>query len=373
MNSNWGAVGCKRGEIKDEMPPTSLCPQFDDGNTAQTILSPNPRQKMVSWEITNFCLRKSIERRDSDIAYLKALASRVSSKDTDFSLLVLGLEIDWPTVAGTPLGYPTSSALRPLDDCILAIVWEALACSWSPVVPEAYSLGNLQLLLRAAAEYQTKVGSVSAYNHQSLIVCKLTRMENYLIAQSLNCLRLCLEAMHGTTFGSMNTLSHTSCQANLCNVDCIQILEVSCQGYLTELSNVFFKKENLRDKAWWLSAFYSFCIQAHVRKALILLEDYLGLEPRQRARYLHIAIRLFIASSGKYDPLIQDWSSQSETPSSEEERARAADYELAQSSVQQAEWVSNGVAGSGDYLKQLFEDDGAALGVRAPGSVTVVP
>jgi hypothetical protein len=42
---------------------------------------------------------------------------------------------------------------------------------------------------------------------------------------------------------------------------------------LGELSRVFFLKENMREKTtWWLSAFYSFCIQSFVRKALIEVE-----------------------------------------------------------------------------------------------------
>lgn len=42
--------------------------------------------------------------------------------------------------------------------------------------------------------------------------------------------------------------------------------------YSRELSRVFFKKENLNSRRpWWLSAFYSFCIQSYVRRALIEL------------------------------------------------------------------------------------------------------
>lgn len=42
--------------------------------------------------------------------------------------------------------------------------------------------------------------------------------------------------------------------------------------YLQELSRVFFKKENGKCRhPWWLSAFYSFCIQSYVRRALVEL------------------------------------------------------------------------------------------------------
>ncbi|KAF5876817.1 putative r3h domain protein [Botrytis fragariae] len=60
--------------------------------------------------------------------------------------------------------------------------------------------------------------------------------------------------------------------------------------YIEQLSKDFFKKENLRGKTWWLSVFYSLVIQTLVRAFMKTIN-------------LHLAVRLFIATSGAHDPL----------------------------------------------------------------------
>jgi hypothetical protein len=83
-------------------------------------------------------------------------------------------------------------------------------------------------------------------------------------------------------------------------------------AYVDELSLVMFKKENLRDRRWWLSTFYSLCIQSHVRHVLILVEKELIFpgnedppgESLYSTQYLHLAAILFTAASAQYDPLI---------------------------------------------------------------------
>ena len=140
------------------------------------------------------------------------------------------------------------------------------------------------------------------------------------------------------------------CKESLCKFDCIANLTSALTLYLDELSRVLFKKENMRDKSWWLSAFYSLCIQSKVRKCLInLVAD----EPTSKKalganKYLHLAVRLFIGSSGAHDPLVQSFSSES----------NASDYELAQRAIQQENWKMHGIGSSAEYLNQLFEDDG---------------
>jgi hypothetical protein len=77
--------------------------------------------------------------------------------------------------------------------------------------------------------------------------------------------------------------------------------------YFQELSRVLFKKENSRNKEnWWLPTFYGFRIQSLVRKALLELTKDSEEGMLQSKHYLHIPLRLFIASSGTYDPLISD-------------------------------------------------------------------
>jgi hypothetical protein len=137
------------------------------------------------------------------------------------------------------------------------------------------------------------------------------------------------------------------------------------EKYLAELSSVFFKKENMRSKSWRLSIFYSLCIQSIVRKALINL---LGNGESANAslgakQYLHLAVRLFIASSGIQDPLMRNFSAELENLP-DDEASRNEDYRLAQYSTQQKIWPSIGVTSSADYLKYIFEDDGNDMDIE---------
>jgi hypothetical protein len=130
----------------------------------------------------------------------------------------------------------------------------------------------------------------------------------------------------------------------------------SLELYVHELSRVFFKKENMRNKSWWLSVFYSFCIQSIVKHALIRLIGDVGpaTQPTLGATlHLHLAVRLFIASSGSHDPLMPDYSI--EEPQSEEEAIRIKDYELAQYASYQEQWPYFGIKSTKEFLELLFD------------------
>jgi hypothetical protein len=169
--------------------------------------------------------------------------------------------------------------------------------------------------------------------------------------------------------GFLDIISHRTCGPSICKIDCIAHLTSALAKYLAELSSVFFKKENMRSKSWRLSIFYSFCIQSIVRKALISLVGIGGsIDACLRAKqYLHLAVRLFIASSGIHDPLIRSFSAEAENLP-DDEASRVEDYRLAQYASQQKKWPSIGVTSSADYLKYIFEDDGNNMDseLRAP-------
>ncbi|KAE8442727.1 hypothetical protein EG329_002918 [Mollisiaceae sp. DMI_Dod_QoI] len=96
--------------------------------------------------------------------------------------------------------------------------------------------------------------------------------QDQLIAQSLICLRTCAEFLRVKASGLLNPLWHNACESRNCKIECIDNLNMHLSIFSQELSRVFFKKDNLRSKRpWWLSAFYSFCIQSVVRRALLKL------------------------------------------------------------------------------------------------------
>lgn len=135
--------------------------------------------------------------------------------------------------------------------------------------------------------------------------------------------------------------------------------------YIEQLHVVFFKKENLRGKSWWLSVFYSLIIQSFVRKSLLtMLDDLLPASTPSIKQYLQLAVRLFIASSGDYDPLMLKWRASDCLPQ-RRGISEIENYEAAKLSVRQAQWSSSGVTSSGEFLQHLFEDDGLPISCRA--------
>jgi hypothetical protein len=146
----------------------------------------------------------------------------------------------------------------------------------------------------------------------------------------------------------------------------MESLESHLNMYLSELSRVFFKKENLRSKSWWLSAFYSFCIQSMVRRGLMELTDETSWQPQASAarQYLHLAVRLFVATSGTYDPLTKKYSpddTDSLLRKKGDKKASDQDFKVAQITVKQDCWEASGVTGSVQYLQELFQDNGGFL------------
>jgi len=113
----------------------------------------------------------------------------------------------------------------------------------------------------------------------------------------------------------------------------------------------------MRNKSWWLSVSYSFCIQSIVKHALIKLIGDAGptAQPTLGATlHLHLAVRLFIAISGNHDPLMRNYSIESE-PQSEEEAIHFKDYELAQYASYKEQWLYFGIKSTTEFLERLFD------------------
>jgi hypothetical protein len=187
--------------------------------------------------------------------------------------------------------------------------------------------------------------------------------QNQMIAQSLICLRSSLEALRLKRSGFLEPLWHESCFPTRCTTDLVNTLQKTLSLYLDELSRVFFKKENLKDKKpWWLSAFYSFCIQSYVRKNLIQLEmrseiepSSLSLTPFPAEKYLRLPLRLFIARSGEFDPItMPQWSTS-------ENYINCFDYTEAKNVTDQRNWSVRGIKTFGQYLESLYVDDEQSL------------
>jgi hypothetical protein len=166
--------------------------------------------------------------------------------------------------------------------------------------------------------------------------------------------------------GHLTPDNHAGCNAALCNVECLSDLSIHLEMYLELLSRLLFRKENIRSNrqwSWWLRTFYSLCIQSLVRKLLVAIVDGQANEKNSpnllpAKQYLHIALQLFLASSGTYDPLVSSCTADDTKLLDPGAAKRAVQYKTAQAAVNQATWTDRGITSTRDYLNGIFEVDG---------------
>lgn len=194
-----------------------------------------------------------------------------------------------------------------------------------------------------------------------------------MINGAILCLQASLEAVRVQASGKLTRDSHRGCNALKCNIDCLSRLDDNLEVYLELLSKAIFKPNSKYCREWWLSVFYSLCIQSHVRRCLVLLVSHLDVdEEKDRKKinppadeYLHLAVELFAAcndSGRKYDPLNYSLGKLSSAESNLA-RKHALDLEhagLAQVAARQDLWAANGISGSYEYLRRQF-DVGSAM------------
>ncbi len=250
------------------------------------------------------------------------------------------------------------AAVVPLNECILDSIWEISHSPASHAMVESCSgIQKFILMCLSAASYQAKLENAGLLLGQSIIVViLLTRPQDQLIAQSLLCLRNALEALHAQEAGFLKKSYHIYCRSGTCHIKCLSDLEINIDRYLDEVSRVILDRDTTnKDKPWWLSMFYSTCIQSFVRKVLLQLPSY---QPKACREHLHLPARVFLAISGKHDPLILK-----PIPASSLEECVPNEQDLASArrAVNVDEWGIKGFRNSGDYLRDILEDEGAPL------------
>ena len=392
--SNWEAVGCKRGELKTQMLPVRLCSHPGTVEQEPSDLTGIGDWRLEPYEAANSCLLTNSVRREEELNDLALTADQPQNREPgvilfasngprprlDVHFLPLGLPVTLYSRLRTP--DASSPALVPLSECILAIAWELHdRLSTSTLLVDG-RMGLIKLL-RASAIYQARFDKVGLVMVEYSLVLAEPCFQDQLIAQSLICFRSCLEALRIKELGLLKRTTHLACDNQGCKVQCLANLDLHLTLYLDELSRVFFKKENLRDKNktdWFVSTFYSFCIQAFVRRALQKLstyshgaseamENFFGfhipsfVKPALAASnsYLHLAIHLFIASNGSYDPLTVDYSKVDEASPSE--------FQKDVTTLRQT--LGAAMTSSSEYLKKIYEitenAQPASPGGMAPG------
>ncbi|CZR70038.1 uncharacterized protein PAC_19939 [Phialocephala subalpina] len=328
--SNWEALGCHRGDFKTRMLPIRLCPR-SQRNHPTLLVEPTLDNPYIFLDCTQRDLWANNDPGVIDTAYSLLRRQRMETARSRF-LKEIASKCDLLSKPPDPV------MLQPIQHCMICIVWELF-----PTMQPLRLLGHngtfdaLLRILPAAVVYQATLES------------------DRLIAQSLICLRSCFEVFRFNHSGLTFTDQHIYCSNSGCHVECIKQLHININIYLDELSRVFFKKENLRNKGpSWLSIFYSLCIQSLVRTALLVLSEWNAMNKTTHEQYLYLPLRLFIAAySGSRDPLLSDDAA--ETGSSLEY------FQQAREATNYTDWNSIGCQSSGEYLKLLFQDTGSSL------------
>lgn len=182
-----------------------------------------------------------------------------------------------------------------------------------------------------------------------------------MVWHAVYCLRHSLDALLVPVRSS--TL-HQSCKPGRCGVHCIARLQNSLRSFMSELSRTLFRKGGLQnDRSWWLSVFYSLCIQSLVRINLNILISSIEDGKHQSANdkfsgpetYLYPLLQLFEAASAEYDPITK------EEDEANLELSAKIHIKLAQMAINRNDWRRRDITSSYAYLRRLFQVDGLSV------------
>jgi len=183
----------------------------------------------------------------------------------------------------------------PYDDLIADLVWEL---EDNPNVVELTGVGTVEdfvALLEAACVCEAEYG--------------VSDETKRLVYNSIRCLLYGLEALQLAADGMLITDSHSHCvEAGQCISPALHGLTRYALRFTEALTMALFHKNRAKHQNWLL-VFYSLCIQSHVRRVFMSLEQHQrssqsGLtagdmevdgyvRPLRSAKYLHTAVSLF--------------------------------------------------------------------------------
>ncbi|KAK3986366.1 Fez family zinc finger protein 2 [Cladorrhinum sp. PSN332] len=294
----WPLIGCRRGPLRDSIPRQLLCPEYDRAiRRSDSRSTSSSARRCRSVDIADKCLSSAESQRLADMKAIfegdsyELSITEPTLRDAFFSFIEAGRYRDRESLH---LEYTIEGGTITYTELIAIIAWELSENQGLLSILEIRSWESFMGMLETACIYESEVGQTS------------------LVISSMVCFRHCLEALRLHSAQLLSPGAHKDCGGGRCQVECIQSLSLRLSAYVDELSSVIFNKENMRDRKWWLSTFYSLCIQSYVRHALIIIErqlrfrstDDVAAEDLTATQYLHLATVLFTAASAKYDPLL---------------------------------------------------------------------
>ncbi|KAH6854729.1 hypothetical protein B0I37DRAFT_300160 [Chaetomium sp. MPI-CAGE-AT-0009] len=288
----WPLIGCRRGPLRDSAPPQLLCPE---PKPLQRCDTSSLARRCRSIGVAERCLLSAESQRLADMKAVLEGADKLSITDpASQASFTSFIESGRYHRGSLKRSYSVGNSSVTYTELIAIIAWEL--AENQPLLPalEIKSWESFMNMLETASQYESQVGNTS------------------LVILSMICLRHCLEALRLNSANLLSPRAHEDCGGGQCQVECIHNLRSRVAAYVDELSSVIFNKENMRDRRWWLSTFYSLYIQSYVRHALIIIEkqlrfpssDDVPAEDLTTTQYLHLPAVLFTAASAKYDPLL---------------------------------------------------------------------
>lgn len=142
------------------MPPIPLCRQATPGSSTSPTSSDNKKGEVLCTRANGFSYQ-AIKRRPE---HTPANLDPISQNDAEIDPFFQSLTNWWPSLKPfrdrriSSLNHPSQPMLIPLDECILAILWEAFDCPLSQRI--IGNAGHTLIMMRAAAIYQAKTDTV---------------------------------------------------------------------------------------------------------------------------------------------------------------------------------------------------------------------
>ncbi|KAK3372670.1 hypothetical protein B0H63DRAFT_497059 [Podospora didyma] len=344
----WPLIGCRRGPLRESIPMQVFCPESQGQSRPETSGSDQTLQPRRSLDIAGRCLLSAESQRLAD---MKASLECASYK----------LSIDDPALRDSFISFIEAGRYRNQDSLHRAFPHQGTAVTYADLIPTiAWELAENNILLplleiRSWDAFMEMLETASIYESEI--------GQTSLVMISLICLRHCFEALRLHSADLLNPRAHVSCRAGQCQVHYIRDLSLSVTAYIDELSSVIFNKDNMRDRRWWLSTFYSLCIQSHVRHAVIAIEKQLCFQSADEdlisTQYLHLAAMLFTAASAKYDPLLGGRHQYTVTENENSVTRETTVPELHHSSARKVcevdSWPECGIKSSYEFLRRALQ------------------
>ncbi|CAK7222074.1 hypothetical protein SBRCBS47491_004746 [Sporothrix bragantina] len=363
----WPLIGCRRGNLRDAMPPQVLCTKSrallaSCSHKMPAILAaenvvdnltggPPPAQP----DVVSHCFREAEMQvlsdnklvLDNPALFLRTHNHSIAADHFSQSIRNGRYRANESLNVACQVHERSST----YSDLISRIAWELADNSECLNVLEIESVESFMMLLETACSYEVEVG------------------KSPMVALSLVCLRNCLDALRLNAAHLLDARLHSTCQSDRCSIDCLRELANCIDTYIEELSLLMFRKVNLRDRRWWLSTFYSLCIQAYVRRALLVIEQQLlypdsdDADVLYSSQYLHLVTVLFIAVSFQYDPLVStNGGLQLQQSLLAEEDGASSDlfvpdryFSSARTACAVSIWLDEGIKSSYQFLTRLLQ------------------